>query len=94
MAYQVQPQDPAAQAARGSAERRQYPGKRVSAAGVSGASMQAITRPARPRKSGRSPQQNRHAERIGLYGRDFQAAPLPWRGFQVSDRLPLTGTSP
>jgi hypothetical protein len=50
MAYQVQPPDPTAQAARGSAERRQYLGKRVSAAGVNGASMQAIARSARPLK--------------------------------------------
>ncbi|MEY9934439.1 signal transduction histidine kinase [Catenulispora sp. GP43] len=29
-------------------------------------------------------------ERVGMYGGEFHAAPLPGRGFQVTARLPLT----
>ncbi len=32
-------------------------------------------------------------ERVGMYGGEFQAAPLPGRGFRVTARFPLPGTA-
>jgi hypothetical protein len=31
-------------------------------------------------------------ERVGMYGGEFRAEPLPGRGFRVTARLPLAGT--
>jgi signal transduction histidine kinase len=32
-------------------------------------------------------------ERVGMYGGEFSAAPLPGGGFRVAARFPLTGTA-